>query len=139
MGLILTSLNIKKRYLFTWKLTSVFIYFSFCHISSIPHYRQFLFFNRNQSSLFQQNCDHSMQMKWKIPCAHEKILMEMKCVLQTLMYLTYILTSMNFESLHLAHVQIYWDFKRWSSVNIFIVLEEANSNYMCCTGTLKCA
>lgn len=63
-----------------------------------------------------------MQMKWKIPCAHEKILMEMKCVLQTLMYLTYILTSMNFESLHLAHVQI------WSSVDTFIVLEEANSN-----------
>lgn len=31
-----------------------------------------------------------MQMKWKIPCAHEKILMEMKGVLQTLMYLTYI-------------------------------------------------
>lgn len=70
-----------------------------------------------------------MQMKWKIPCAHEKILMEMKGVLQTLMYLTYIiLTSMNFESLHLAHVQIYWAFKRWSSVDTFIVLEEANSN-----------
>lgn len=48
-----------------------------------------------------------MQMKRKIPCAHEKILMEMKGVLQTLMYLTYILTSMNFESLHLEHVQIY--------------------------------
>lgn len=70
-----------------------------------------------------------MQMKWKIPCAHEKILMEMKCVLQTLMYLTYItLTSMNFESLHLAHVQIYWAFKRWSLVDTIIVLEEANSN-----------
>lgn len=63
----------------------------------------------------------------------------MKCVIQSLMYLTYILPSMNFESLHLAHVQIYWAFKRWSSVDTFIVLEEANSNYMCCTGTLKCA